>query len=66
MFLNTGNDYAIVDNQQINENISFNTITSALGLSTAAISLGGILKNYSVAQPTGITFASNINNNTIH
>jgi len=62
---NTGNDYAIVDNQQINENISFNTITSALGLSTATISLGGVLKNYSVAQPSAITFASNINNNTI-
>jgi hypothetical protein len=51
-------------NQQINDNISFNNITSFAGGLTTTISLTGIFKAYSVASPTG-TITSNINNNTI-
>ncbi|MFZ4399513.1 MAG: T9SS type A sorting domain-containing protein [Bacteroidales bacterium] len=60
----TASNYCIFSNQQINDNISFNTITSASGLALLTSTFGGILKNYSVAQPTG-TFTSNINNNTV-
>jgi hypothetical protein len=60
----TGNDYGIFDNQQINDNISYNSITSGSGLTTSTVTLGGILKNYSVASPSG-TITTTINNNTI-
>ena len=46
----------------INENISYNTITSAVHASTNF--LGGILKNFTVAEPTGSVTAT-YNNNTI-
>ena len=56
-------NYAILANQQINDNISYNNITSAA--LTSAASTGGILKIYSVASPTSGTITSNINNNTV-
>ncbi|MCX6307164.1 MAG: T9SS type A sorting domain-containing protein [Bacteroidetes bacterium] len=59
----TGNNYAIFDNQQINDNISFNTITSA-ALATA-VTEGGILKNYSIASPVTGPITTTINNNTV-
>ncbi|MEO7482113.1 MAG: hypothetical protein ABIT81_00020, partial [Ferruginibacter sp.] len=59
----TGSNYCIFNNQQINDNVSFNTIVSAAG-TTAAITMGGILKNYSVGQPLG-TITTNINNNIV-
>ncbi len=58
----TGSNYCIFDNQQINDNVSFNTITSAA--LTQSVTAGGFLKNYSVAQPTG-TITTTINNNTV-
>ena len=58
----TGSNYCIFSNQQINDNISFNTITSAA--MTSLVTEGGILKNYSVAQPVG-TITTSINNNTV-
>ena len=58
----TGNNYAIFSNRQINDNISYNSITSAT--LTSSVTTGGILKNYTVSQPTG-TITTNINNNTI-
>ncbi|MFZ1305741.1 MAG: hypothetical protein WAR80_07855, partial [Ferruginibacter sp.] len=58
----TGGNYCIFVNHQINDNISFNTITSATH--TAINALGGILKNYSAGQPTG-TITTTINSNTI-
>jgi hypothetical protein len=58
----TGNSYCIFDNQQINDNVSYNTITSAS--LTQLNTCGGILKNYSVAQPIG-TITTAINNNTV-
>ena len=62
----TGNNYAIFDNQQINDNVSYNTITSASGLPMATITIGGILKNYSVAQPAaGTVTTTNLNYNTV-
>jgi len=57
-------DYGINLNQQINDNISFNNITSASGLLTTTVAMTGIFKNYSVAQPTG-TITTTINSNTI-
>jgi CSLREA domain-containing protein len=58
----TGSDYAIFLNHQINDNVSFNSITSAA--LTGAVTVGGFLKNYSVVQPTG-TITTTINNNTV-
>ncbi len=58
----TGSSYCIFVNQQINDNVSFNTITSAA--LTQLNTCGGILKNYSVAQPNG-TIATTINSNVV-
>lgn len=59
----TGNNYCIFSNGQANDNISYNTITSAS--LTSAVTEGGILKIYlSTAQPTG-TITTTINNNTV-
>ncbi|MDQ3022343.1 MAG: hypothetical protein M3R36_17500 [Bacteroidota bacterium] len=58
----TGSNYCIFDNQQINDNVSFNTITSAA--LTQSVTTGGFLKNYSIGQPTG-TITTTINNNTV-
>lgn len=58
----TGNNYCIFVNQQINDNISFNTIIS--GALTTSVTVGGILKNYTAGQPTG-TISTTINNNTV-
>ncbi|MGK4568339.1 beta strand repeat-containing protein [Flavobacterium sp. 3HN19-14] len=57
------NNYGIIANQQINDNISYNTVISA-ALATA-ITPGGIAKLYSVASPTSGTITSTINNNTV-
>ena len=59
----TGSNYCIFVNQQINNNVSYNTITSAT--LTNANTTGGILQNYSVASPTTGTITSTINNNTV-
>jgi hypothetical protein len=58
----TGSNYAIFTNHQINDNISFNSITNAAV--SSAVTQGGILKNYSVANPTG-TITTTINSNTV-
>ncbi|MEI7724645.1 MAG: hypothetical protein WCK09_06040 [Bacteroidota bacterium] len=58
----TGNNYCIFDNQQINDNISYNTITSAA--LAQSVTTGGILKNYSAGQPTG-TITTTITNNIV-
>jgi hypothetical protein len=58
----TTTHYVIFSNQQVGENISYNSITSAL--LTSNITEGGILKNYSAGQPAG-TFTSTITNNSI-
>ncbi|MFM9988082.1 T9SS type A sorting domain-containing protein [Flavobacterium sp.] len=61
----TGSNYCIFDNNQYNDNISYNTITSFA--SASGLTMGGILKNYSTGttgQPTG-TITSVINNNTV-
>ena len=53
-------------NQQINDNVSYNTVTSASGLVTATIQHIGILKNYSVAIPSAATVSvTTLNNNTV-
>jgi hypothetical protein len=59
----TSSNYCIFSNQQINDIISFNTITSAS--ISSGVTTGGILKNYSVASPIFGTIATTINNNTI-
>ena len=58
----TGNNYCIFSNHQINDNVSYNTITSAALTNT--VTAGGFLKNYSSAAPTG-TITTTINNNTV-
>ncbi|MCX6265939.1 MAG: T9SS type A sorting domain-containing protein [Bacteroidetes bacterium] len=60
----TAGNYCIFANQQINDNISFNTITSA-SVSVLTIQIGGIFKAYSVASPVGGVITSNINDNTV-
>lgn len=59
----TSSNYCIFSNQQINDIISFNTITSAS--ISSGVTTGGILKNYSVASPIFGTIATTINNNII-
>ncbi|WP_293874224.1 GEVED domain-containing protein, partial [Flavobacterium sp.] len=59
----TGSNYCVFSNQQINDNIAFNTITSAT--LAQLVTTGGILKNYSVASPTTGTITTTINNNTV-
>jgi Ig-like domain CHU_C associated len=59
----TTNNYCIFNYQQINDNVSYNTIISAA--LTSAVTEGGILKSYlPTAQPTG-TITTTINNNTV-
>jgi len=58
----TGSNYAIFLNHQLNPNISYNTITSAVHASTNVI--GGILNTFSSTAPTLASIAT-INNNTI-
>jgi hypothetical protein len=50
--------------QQINDNISFNTITSA-SIATGATGLGGIIKLYATSPTAGTVTTTNINNNTV-
>lgn len=59
----TTSNYCVFMNQQINDNFSFNTITSAA--LAQGVTTGGFLKNYSVAQPTTGTITTTINNNTV-
>lgn len=60
----TGSNYCIFANQQVNDNVSYSTITSAA--LTSNITTGGILKNNSVAPPpVGSTFSSNYTNNIV-
>ncbi|MEI7726785.1 MAG: hypothetical protein WCK09_16870, partial [Bacteroidota bacterium] len=62
----TGSNACIFMNHQINDNVSFNTITSATNITTLTTSqILGVLKNYSTGQPTGLTFTSNYNSNTV-
>lgn len=58
----TANNYCIFDLQQVNENVSYNTITSATVAS--AVTEGGFLKNFASA-PTSGTYTTTINNNTV-
>ena len=59
----SGSCYGINFDNQIGENASYNTITSAAVSGATPASLRGILKDYNT-NPTG-TFTSNITNNTI-
>lgn len=59
---NTGSCYGIFLNNQKNETVSFNTITSAT-VSGTSVAMRGVFKTYSVV-PTG-TFTSSIANNVI-
>ena len=59
--LSGNTNYAIYSNKQINDNISFNNITSAL--LTSAFTEGGIFKRYTT-NPAG-TITTTINSNTI-
>lgn len=58
----TGSNAAIYSNHQINDNISFNSITSAA--LTSLVTQTGIFKNYATTSATG-TFTTTINNNTV-
>jgi hypothetical protein len=60
----TGNNYLIFMYAQNNDNISYNSITSASGTTTGTITLGGLLKNHPATAPTG-TITTNITNNTV-
>jgi len=62
----TGLNYCIFMNNEYNDNVSYNSITSASG-TAALITMGGIFKNYSggsTVQPTGTIYAT-YNNNTV-
>ena len=57
----------IFTNQQINDNISYNTVTSASGLLTTTVGLTAIFKAYTVAVPAAATVTTTtINNNTVN
>jgi hypothetical protein len=57
----------IFTNQQINDNISYNTVTSASGLLTTTVGLTAIFKAYTVAVPATATVSTTtINNNTVN
>jgi hypothetical protein len=58
----TGSNFAIFLNHEVNSNVSYNTINSAVHTSTNT--LGGILQNFSSTSPT-LASVSTINNNTI-
>jgi len=58
---NPGSCYGICSNNQKNENISFNTVLTALA--GTAVNLIGIYKTYNTL-PTG-TFSSSVNNNQV-
>lgn len=58
----TGSNYCIFLNHQVNENVSFNNISSAVHGSINI--LGGISNNFSAGQPAG-TFTSTYTYNTI-
>ena len=60
---NSISSYCIFVNHQVNENVSYNTITSAAASGTA-VTFEGIRKDYSSAAPVG-TITSNITYNTI-
>ncbi|HRI03768.1 MAG TPA: choice-of-anchor Q domain-containing protein, partial [Pyrinomonadaceae bacterium] len=62
----TGSNFCVYLNHQLNDNASFNTITSAVGLATTTTQHGGILKAYSTAAPAaGTVTTTNLNNNTV-
>jgi hypothetical protein len=62
----TTSNYAIFMNQQLNDNVSFNKITSGAGLAILTAQHGGIFKSYSVAPPTaGTVTLSTYNYNNI-
>ncbi|SFI12290.1 beta strand repeat-containing protein [Halpernia frigidisoli] len=56
------NSLGIYDTNQMGENFSYNTVTSAS--LTSPVTIFGILKFYNGGQPAG-TFTSNVNNNTV-
>jgi hypothetical protein len=60
----TTSSFCIYVNHQINENVSYNTITSAT-VTGATFTFGGILKAYSTTSFSGGTITSTINNNMI-
>lgn len=56
----------IFTNQQINDNISYNSVASASGLTTTTVSLTGIVRSYTVAVPAAATASTaTFNNNTV-
>ncbi|MFC4262015.1 T9SS type A sorting domain-containing protein [Ferruginibacter yonginensis] len=62
----TGSNAGIFMNHQVSENVSFNTLISATNITTLTTTgFLGIFKSYSTGQPTGLTFTSNYNNNTV-
>ena len=63
----TTSNTGIYLNQQINDNASYNTLTSAAGLATTTIQHNGVIKAYSVASPlAGTVTTSNLNNNSVN
>ncbi len=59
----TTSSYCIYMNHQHNENVSYNTLTSAL-ISNTTLPMGGIFKNHSLTAPAGV-ITSSITHNTI-
>lgn len=60
---NPGASYCILSNHQVNDNISYNSITSA-AVSGTSVTFRGISKDYTATVPVG-TFTTTITNNTI-
>jgi trimeric autotransporter adhesin len=56
----------IFTNQQINDNISYNSVTSASGLAITTTAMTGIIRSYTVAVPAATTVSTaTFNNNTV-
>jgi len=60
---NSATSHCIFINQQLDENVSYNTLTSA-ALSGTSVNVTGIRKDYSASAPSSLT-NTNISNNTI-
>lgn len=61
----SGSVNGILTNNQLNSNVSFNTITSSIGGVTGAFTLRGIYAQNTGTLPTTGTFTRTINNNNI-
>ena len=63
-YLNVGTSvYGVLATGQVGDNISNNTVTSSAMATSSTVF--GVIRAFLSGQPTGLTFTSNMNNNTV-